>query len=264
MCTVTFIARRNGYALGMNRDERLSRVDARPPARAPVGKRLALFPSEPAGGTWIGVNDAGVTFALINWYSVPPLRSPVASRGHIVRSLLAADSPSMSREMLGTMPLDRVNPFRVIGIFPASCALIEWRWNVERLECIPHPWQTNTWISSGFDEPGAQQTRGKVFAEALRFDSSRLAWLRQLHSSHAPACGPYSHCMHRPDAQTVSYTEITVSHRSSVMRYVNVPPCWRSVPVLVQTSNCGSLSERSRLEKRDQPLVRSTRTDAIK
>ena len=71
MCTVTFIARRNGYALGMNRDEKLTRVAALPPAQYRLCTRDTLFPSEPNGGTWIGINDANTTFALVNWYSVP-------------------------------------------------------------------------------------------------------------------------------------------------------------------------------------------------
>ena len=66
MCTVTLVAQRNGYVLGMNRDEKLSRVAALPPKAFRLGHRTALFPSEPSGGTWIGVNDAGVTLALIN------------------------------------------------------------------------------------------------------------------------------------------------------------------------------------------------------
>src|SRR6185369_12035132 len=92
MCTVTFIARKNGYALGMNRDEKLTRVKALPPARHERHGRAALFPSEPGGGTWIGVNDMGVTFALINWYSVQARVSANAvSRGQLVRSALAAN-----------------------------------------------------------------------------------------------------------------------------------------------------------------------------
>jgi uncharacterized protein with NRDE domain len=71
MCTVTFIARQNGYALGMNRDEKVTRVTALPPARFCLAGRTVLCPSEPGGGTWIGINDAGSTLALINWYSLP-------------------------------------------------------------------------------------------------------------------------------------------------------------------------------------------------
>ena len=59
MCTVTFIARRNGYALGMNRDERLTRVAGLPPRLTHLNGHAILAPSEPSGGTWIGVNDTG-------------------------------------------------------------------------------------------------------------------------------------------------------------------------------------------------------------
>ncbi len=236
MCTVTFIARRNGYALGMNRDEKVTRVAALPPAQHRLGTRDTLFPSEPNGGTWIGINDANATFALINWYSVPArVAGQTVSRGEVVKSSLVADSPATTGRSLGALRLARVNPFRLIGVFPASHAVVEWRWNLERLECLDHRWQTNTWISSSFDEPGAQQTRGKIFAEALRQDSARsLDWLRRLHRAHGPERGPYSTCMHRDDAATVSFTEIVVSGRVATMRYQPGPPCC-SVPVSIHT-----------------------------
>ena len=95
MCTVTFIARRSGYALGMNRDEKLTRVRARPAARHRLGDGGALFPSEPNGGTWVGVNDSGATLALINWYSVAArVVGKTVSRGETVRSALHSESPA--------------------------------------------------------------------------------------------------------------------------------------------------------------------------
>ncbi len=69
MCTVSFIARKNGYALAMNRDERLTRVVGLPPPKKAINGLTIILPSEPGGGTWIAVNKSGVTFALINWYS---------------------------------------------------------------------------------------------------------------------------------------------------------------------------------------------------
>ena len=227
MCTVTLIARRNGYALGMNRDEKLARVAARPPKNQRLGRRHALFPSEPNGGTWIGVNTAGATLALINWYSVgASVRGQSVSRGEVVKLALSSDSFPITDAALGELPLARVNPFRLIGVFPAHKAVVEWCWNLGRLKRLNHPWQTNTWISSGFDEPGAQQTRGKIFGEALQQSSSgSMDWLRRLHRSHAPGRGPYSHCMHREDAATVSYTELVVSRTTATMGYTPGAPC---------------------------------------
>jgi hypothetical protein len=227
MCTVTFIARKKGYALGMNRDEQRARVVALPPARQQLNGRATLFPSEPGGGTWIGVNDAGVSLALINWYSIPTRVSVnAASRGWVVRKALAFDSPSQIEENLKCLPLPRINPFRLVSIFPQDGQVVEWRWNLSRLDRIEHEWKTNIWVSSGFDEPGAEKTRQETFQSAAR-DQPRhdLSWLRQLHASHLPKPGPYSVCMHRTDAATVSYTEIVVRETEARMSYSSGPLC---------------------------------------
>jgi hypothetical protein len=235
MCTVTLIARRAGYALGMNRDEKLTRVTALPPQRIPLGNCEAIFPSEPNGGAWVGVNDRGITLALINWYSVQNrARGNVVSRGDIVRRLLAEESLEAITASLPYRPLHSVNPFRLIGVFPSK-RVIEWQWNLHRLESYEHPWRTRAWISSGFDEPGAQRVRGNALADALDDPGAEtLPWLRNLHASHGPQPGPYSMCMHRDDAATVSYTEIELTARSAALRYSASAPCQKS-PVLEET-----------------------------
>jgi hypothetical protein len=227
MCTLTFIPRRGGYALGMNRDEQLSRDTALPPSMKRIQGRDVVFPSEPAGGTWIGLNDSGACLALINWYSAPGrVETGSVSRGGVVRSVLAADSPRLVDEVLAAQPLRRVNPFRLIGVFPGSRQVVEWGWDLKRLTRCEHVWKNGVWISSGFDERGAQRTRGRVFARALRREGSgTLAWLRRLHRSHTPKRGPYAICMHREDAATVSYTEVVVSAGCGTLCYVPGPPC---------------------------------------
>ena len=227
MCTVTFIARRHGYALGMNRDEKLSRTAGLPPRLAHLNGRAILAPSEPSGGTWIGVNDTGATLALINWYSITSrVARQTVSRGEVVRLALPSDSPALVDATLKELPLARVNPFRLIGVFPTCKGVVEWRWNLQHVERRDHRWHTNTWISSGFDEPGAQQTRSKNFNEALRqMSAGSTDWLRRLHRSHGPECGPYSTCMHREDAGTVCYSEVTVSRQVAKMRYAPGTPC---------------------------------------
>jgi hypothetical protein len=239
MCTVTFVARQKGYALGMNRDEKLNRRAALPIALHRLNGRNALFPSEASGGAWIGVNNAGASFALINWYRVPDqVACQPISRGEIVRAALSLDSP----ELMSTPPgldLHRVNPFRLVGVFLSQNAVYEWRWDQHKFERIAHRWETNAWFSSGFDEPGAQRTRGEAFGAALHESSAgSLSWLRRLHASHLPECGPYSVCMHRSDAATVSYSEIEVDQGAANMRYVAGAPCSNGV------SSSGQLSMR--------------------
>lgn len=227
MCTVTFIARRHGYLLGMNRDEKLTRPTANPPTRQSAGRRQALFPTEPGGGTWIGVNDAGVTFALINWYAVEKqVAGTTTSRGDVVRQILATATTAEANELLGCRPLGTTNAFRIVGVFPEPGTILEWRWNLSELSCHRHDWIAGTWISSGYDEPGAQRTRGAAFQRALSASTEgSREWLRRLHRSHGEECGPYSHCMHRPDAATVSYTEVEVTSTKATVAYHAGTPC---------------------------------------
>jgi len=240
MCTVTFIARRNGYGLGMNRDEKLTRVAGLLPRLTHLNGRAILAPSEPGGGTWIGVNDTGATLALINWYSITSrVGGQAISRGEVVKLALPSDSSLLVDAVLKELPIDRVNPFRLIGVFPAREAVVEWRWNQQRLERRDHCWRSNTWISSGFDEPGAQQTRGRIYRDALRQTSAGSTdWLRRLHRSHGSERGPYSTCMHREDAATVSYTEVRVSRHEVTMRYAPGALCCTALASPYGFKNC--------------------------
>jgi hypothetical protein len=113
-----------------------------------------------------------------------------------------------------------------VGVFDRGRTLREWRWDRERRELLWHAPEPRQWISSGLDEPEAQRRRGAVFTSQLTArNAGSVAWLRALHASHEPACGPFSTCMHRADAVTVSYTEIAVSPRGVAMTHVTGPPC---------------------------------------
>ena len=164
MCTVTFWPRQSGYMLAMNRDEKLSRVQGLPPRTIRAGGRSVICPSEPGGGTWIALNDSGATSALINWYSIVARvsKNPM-SRGEVVRATRMAITPQEGDEALRQLPLKRINPFRLIGVFPTANEVVEWRWNLRKLERVRHRWQSGQWISSGFDEPEAQRVRTKTF-----------------------------------------------------------------------------------------------------
>ena len=227
MCTLTFMPRQKGYCLAMNRDEKLARPQGLPPRLRIVENRRVICPSEPDGGTWIALNDFGVSLALINWYSVSArIETSAATRGEVVKAAFTADEPKSAEALLLTLPLNRINPFRLIGIFPAGGDITEWRWDLRALQREAHAWQPRQWVSSGFDEPAAQRERGRIFQEALKHKSvGSLNWLRRLHRSHKPGKGPFSTCMHRLDAATVSYAETVVSVASASMCYSPGTPC---------------------------------------
>jgi hypothetical protein len=211
----------------MNRDEQRTRRAALPPRRKKVNGNVVLAPSEPAGGTWIAVNDHGATFALVNWYSIKNrVERKAVSRGEVVNAVSASGSLDFAEAMIASLPLNRVNPFRLIGIFPARREVVELRWDLKKLSRKGHQWETQQWISSGYNETAAQLVRGKIFRQALRQHSAGSRnWLRRLHRSHDPETGPFSTCVHRADAETVSYTEVAVSSRRAKMCYHPGAPC---------------------------------------
>lgn len=227
MCTVSFIARKNGYALAMNRDEKLTRVPGLPPQLVTIRDQKILCPSEPGGGAWIALNQAGATLALINWYSVTRrVRGDTVSRGEVVKATSSTRRIEEAITALSHLPLERINPFRLIAVFPNIRQIFEWRWNLRRLACERHPWRAQQWISSGYDEPAAQRIRSATFRLACRQSSfGSIQWLRRQHRSHIPHRGPFSTCMHRDDAATVSYTEVSVLNGVGTLRYCSKAPC---------------------------------------
>ena len=166
MCSVSFLPREDGFVLAMNRDELISRVPALPPSVHHRGDLTVLCPSEPSGGTWIGVNSAGLAFSLLNWHSQPDRTGEdLISRGEVVRALLSGCSSSAAAAILKELPLRRMNPFRLIAVSLPERLLTEWRFGSEVLTSKVYPWQRHHWFSSGFDEAKAIQVRRGVCAQ---------------------------------------------------------------------------------------------------
>ena len=130
MCTVSIWPRESGYLLGMNRDEQRTRATASGPETRRVGDVGVVHPREPGGGTWIATNDGGATFASVNWYAIAPRdRGPRRSRGDVV--IAASDCPGVeaASRRLGSEDLERVHPFRLVGVFLEERRILEWCWD---------------------------------------------------------------------------------------------------------------------------------------
>ena len=227
MCTVSFLPTRRGFLLAMNRDELKSRPQGLAPRRHKAGSRLCLYPSEPGGGSWTGVNEAGLALTLINWYEKPQRdRSLCVSRGIVVPHLLALGDLMHLNARIAELPLSRINPFRLIAISFREGAVREWRWDGAGLTPKRHGWKRRHWFSSSHDEALANRKRAAAVKEAAQAASVETpSWLRRLHRSHRTARGAFSICMHRDDAQTVSYTEIAATARGAEMRHASGAPC---------------------------------------
>jgi hypothetical protein len=226
MCTLSFIARSRGYLIGMNRDERRTRPLALPPNVTGAGTLEAVYPREDGGGTWIAANALGITFALLNRNARPGSGAKLRTRGDVVPAVLESASMKEAAAIMQRMDLRGMLPFRMAGFFPREAVIAQWNWDANNLELFKLPWQTRHWFSSGISDELAREVRGLTCSTAWRLrGAGSEEWLRQLHASHAPARGSFSICVHRPDATSVSYTEIAYEAPLLTMRYHNGQPC---------------------------------------
>jgi hypothetical protein len=212
----------------MNRDEKLTRRLAIPPKRSDFPSATALLPREDSGGTWVACNSHGNLLALLNWNDVEPrvAGENLRSRGVLIPELIAGDDLTDTHARFARLDLDGVSPFRLIGAFPGESLIAEWSWDGLQRREFELAWRKRHWFSSGVSDALAQQERGRVCEKAEGYGSLEPAcWVRNLHQSHDPLPGPFSICVHREDAATVSYTEVRCNGEGISMSYRSGSPC---------------------------------------
>ncbi|HUL34437.1 MAG TPA: NRDE family protein [Candidatus Eisenbacteria bacterium] len=228
MCTLSFLPVHGGYVAAMNRDEERARPLALLPAVHSIGELNALYPREAGGGTWIGANGAGTLFGLLNWYAreTENLPKKARSRGEVIPHLLGDLDAATSERALWQLDLEGIHPFRLIGVYPGERQIREWRWDARQLVHKSHDWGRQHWFSSSRSDTIAERERGAACERTWRGEPNDPAiWLRTLHSGHIPEPGPFSICVHRADAATVSYTEVIWDGTQLQMRYLAGNPC---------------------------------------
>lgn len=228
MCTLTFVPTEDGYLVGMNRDELLTRPPALPPNVFEQHGMKIVYPRESSGGTWIGCNDEGNLLALLNWNDCksPCLGEKSKTRGLVIPELIGESDLSTTDSRYGRMSLNGVFPFRLVGVFWRERAITEWRWDGAIKQKAQFPWARKHWFSSSLSDFSAEKERGRVCeAAAAEPAAGSKVWLRSLHRSHIPGPDPFSVCVHRPDAATVSYTEVECARSSISLNYLSGNPC---------------------------------------
>ena len=228
MCTLSFLPEKDGYVAAMNRDEQRSRGAALPPAIHQMGDLALLYPQEAGGGTWIGGNSRGNLLALINWYAVETrgFGEKSRSRGEIIPQMLQETLLEATSDALKHFDFAGIHPFRLFGFFPEERQIREWRWDAKALAVKFHEWSRRHWFSSSWSDERAEAERGSACERTWREDlTDPAAWLRELHASHIPEPGPFSICVHRQDAATISYTEVRWDRGQLQMGYLAGNPC---------------------------------------
>lgn len=214
MCTVTWVHEGDGYQLLSNRDERRSRAAALGPrVREQDGVRFVAPVDGEFGGTWIGANELGVSLCLLNGAGGCGVRS----RGLLVADLLSAPSLTETAERFRRLDLSLYAPFTLLVLAPGRDTVFEWSGRVRNERRAEPPL-----ASSSLDPAGVRARRRAEFRE-------HAGPLEAFHASHASGPSAYSPCMHRADAETVSFTRVSVTRSQIELFYTPAAPC-RRVP----------------------------------
>jgi len=234
MCTATWVPAAGGYELLFNRDELRTRAQALPPASHESRGVRFLAPTDPdGGGTWLGVNAHGLTVGVGNGPVLPRDRQARAftSRGLLATQLLACASADGVREALGRTGLDAFRSFALLALGPEGKPCV-WRWDGSALR-EEAPASGALLFTSSKDPGRAVRERSALLARMIG-DRGGLdaALLEAFHASHEPERGPFSPCMHREEASTVSRSRVRVTAVAIELGYAPGPPC-RSAPEVV-------------------------------
>lgn len=260
MCTVTIVPLRSAvdprdggrvaFRLVANRDELRTRAEATPPAPRSCGPRTALYPVDPdGGGTWIGVNDAGLAMSLLN-LNLPADEAPrnpgAQSRGAVIPELLGC--PSVADAVAAVLDVDpnRQRPFRLVIADRRERAMVRSDGRaVSVVERGPHA-SVLFATSSGLGDHVVEGPRRTVFdryfaavqpgaSAADGASADDLVGIQDaFHRHFDPDASPVSVSLIRERAMTVSLTEVTVADDGVTMTYrAGVPHLAAHDPITV-------------------------------
>jgi hypothetical protein len=229
MCTVSWTYQPGGYQLLFNRDERSSRKPAEPPTlREQHGMRCIVPSDGDYGGTWIGVNQYGMTICLLNRYDQHDAAQVYTSRGLLVLDILDSRSCEQVLSRLCVLDLTLFRPFTMVVLAPLPPSLVL-HWTGNELQAEYAAESARPLISSSYDPTNVATHRKQLFRDmAITLGDITPAMLYAFHASHLPAANAYSVCMHREDAATRSLSWITVDAHMIAFLYQPHPPCRQS------------------------------------
>ena len=228
MCTVSWLHTEGGYHLLCNRDERLTRKPALAPRVRELKETRVIAPEDgDHGGSWIAVNEFGLALCLLNRYddTSDEQAKPRTSRGLLIMELINSPSIAIMRSRIKWMDLSDFEPFTILILEPGSTSLLA-HWTGSECLIENNGESEMPLISSSFDTRGVTAFRKELYARlAARAERIDEDLLYAFHTSHAPVRSAYSPCMHRADAQTVSFSWVKVAHTKIEFLYCPEAPC---------------------------------------
>lgn len=225
MCTATWrITENDGYELYFNRDEARTRLPALPPSLHIFNGVSYVAPADgDHGGTWIGVNECGVSLCVLNLYgpAVLPHRDTSGSRGILLGSLLDVRRLSELAPRLGRAALKELNPFLLLGLAPRAAPLA-FRWDGQNLAMNELGAGDLPVTSSAVTPERVARHRRKVFLSMVGDVPPTSEILSAFHRGASEKDRSLSVCMNRPNACTVSHCHLRVDSQRVLFEYYRV------------------------------------------
>ncbi|MBD5769442.1 NRDE family protein [Marinomonas colpomeniae] len=226
MCSVSWLIDDNHYQIFFNRDEQKTRAKALPPRVQHMDGMKILMPIDPVGqGSWISTNELGVTLCLLNNYQGSMPSNVLFSRGLLLKSLSKEESIKGVCEAFERLTLSQFAPFVLLAFDLSVCrkgdpvVALTWDGIKSFIKAAEAPL-----FSSGVDLLQVSDYRKAAFEQIVgenRTPDSLLAF----HQHHHPTHPHMSVCMHRDDAETVSFTQVIVTEEQQEMRYIDGLSC---------------------------------------
>ncbi|NVK28704.1 MAG: NRDE family protein [Flavobacteriia bacterium] len=234
MCSVSWWIEESGYQLFFNRDEQKTRTPALSPQSFVLQGTQVLMPIDPVGkGSWISLNEAGVSLCLLNNYQGKTPSGQLTSRGQLVKQLSSATGLAQIEWQFAQLDLQQFAPFTLLAFELGNSKVREFQWDGENVSILyaqsPH-------FSSAVALDSVTAYRQSVYDELAVASADDLLLF---HSQHHPEQPHFSVCMHREDAQTVSFTRIQASQNDLQMTYVAGSPCMHLTPQALASQTHG-------------------------
>jgi len=225
MCTVSIVPGDEGFRLMSNRDERRDRAVALQPTVETLGARAVVMPIDPAGGgSWIGVNDAGVAAAVLNRHAGPPPEArSFTSRGVIVRHALACESIGAAAAAARGLNANAFQPFRLVLVQHRRIALIvsDGRELASADAALEQPFM---FTASSLGDVFVDAPRRRLFECLMNQSAGRRDRQLLFHRHQWTDKRDISVLMERDDAATVSRTVVDVTERGIALEYESLVP----------------------------------------
>jgi hypothetical protein len=207
MCTLTWraSAEAGGYDLFFNRDERHARAAEQAPTerRTAEGVRYVAPMDGDHCGTWLVLNEHGLTVVLLNYYPRGVVETGEVSRGRLPLLCAGCVRAEDGVRVMHGVELRRYAPFHLVAVEAAGRSV--WlRWDGRAL----HEAEASTFLTSSSFEPervqAARAARWEAWTERTR------EGLAAFHRRHDAAAGAESVLMRRTDACTRSVCAVRV------------------------------------------------------